>query len=280
MHAHELPAAAGWQARLELGFERRGARSVLVHRSHHGPLTVQKALYPEGDAVCQAIVLHPPGGLCGGDALSLDVAVGTGAHALLTTPGAAKWYRCEGAIASQRLRVQVAAGACMEWLPQENIVFDSARGAMCAEIALSEGARYIGWETFCLGRAAAGEHFDHGRLTLSTRLTRGAQTLWIERGRIDGGSDCLQASPLLAGRSVFGTLIAAADEIAAELPGRLREIAPRQGDGGITLLPGVLIARYLGNASEPAREWFARLWQALRPALLGREAVRPRIWST
>src|SRR5271166_1361303 len=117
-------ASAGWRGELALAYERSGKRTVLVRRAHRGPLVVQKALYPEGEAVCQSVILHPPAGIVGGDQLALEVDVGDGAWAQLTTPGAAKWYRSAGPRAQQTLAFSVRAKATLEWLPQETIIFD------------------------------------------------------------------------------------------------------------------------------------------------------------
>src|SRR6478735_7509296 len=99
--------AAGWRATLTLGFERRAERTVLARREHDGPLVVQKSLHPEGPGTCHAIVVHPPSGLVGGDELELRVGVGRDAHALLTTPGAGRFYRSAGATASQSVTLDV-----------------------------------------------------------------------------------------------------------------------------------------------------------------------------
>ena len=154
---------SGWEAHLELEFRREAARTVLSTRRHTGPLRVQKALYPEGADVCQAIVVHPPGGIVGGDSLAIDVDVGTGAHAQLTTPGATKWYRSAGSVARAETALRVAAGAVLEWLPQEAMLFDGARASIALRVDLAPGARFIGWDVICLGRTASGERFDVGR---------------------------------------------------------------------------------------------------------------------
>lgn len=280
MHAHEPFVTHGWQARLELAYARRGAASYLAHRKHTGPLVVQKALYPEGEAVCHGIVLHPPAGIAGGDELTLSVGVGEGAHALLTTPGAGKWYRSAGAMARQQLEFELAAGACLEWLPQETIVFDAAQAHMQTHVRLAAGASFIGWELLCLGRTASGERFERGALRLSTRIERAGKLLWREQGGVEG-SDPLLASPAgLAGYPVCGTLIAVAEQADSSLVARCRECMPTSGECGVSLLPGLIVARYLGHASEAGRAYFTALWQALRPALLGREAQPPRIWRT
>ena len=276
--------APAWHAALHLAFARTGERTVLRDNRHHGPLRVQKALDPEGEGVCQAIVLHPPSGIAGGDHLLISATVGAGAHAQLTTPGAGKWYRSGGPEASQRLELTVEEGAALEWLPQETIVFDGARARMETRVRLAADSRFIGWDILCLGRAAAGERFEHGRFDLLCRVERGGAPIWLERGGFDGADPMLASPAGWAGHGVGGTLLCAFPDLprqAAGLLEALRAIAP--GDGashGITALPGVLVARYLGDNSEAARLWFARLWQTLRPACCGRPAVPPRIWNT
>lgn len=261
-------------------FTRSPTRTVLVRNRHVGPLRVQKPLYPEGEGVCHAIVLHPPAGIVGGDSLEIAVKVGADAHALLTTPGAGKWYRSAGALATLRQTLRVEDGAVCEWLPQETLVFDGAIGDQSTEIELAPQARFIGSEMLCFGRTASGERFTQGRFAMRTRIRRGGETLWLERGRIEGGAPLLDSPVGLAGQPVAGTLWMIGPEVDEALRDACRELEPEIGHGAVTLLPGVLVARWLGPACEPGRAWFARLWALARPALAGRDAVTPRIWNT
>ena len=276
--------ASTWHAELALGFTRTGEKTVLHENRHRGPLRVQKALYPEGEAVCQAIVLHPPSGIAGGDHLAIFATLGAGAHAQLTTPGAGKWYRSGGAEASQRIDFTVGEGAMLEWLPQETIVFDGAQARMETRVSLAADSRYIGWDILCLGRTASGEHFENGQFSLLFRVDRSDHPIWLERGHLTGNDPMLASPAGWAGHSVCGTLLCSFPELpqqAAALLEALRAIAPADaGLHGITALPGVLIARYLGGNSEAARLWFAQLWTILRPACCSRPAVTPRIWNT
>ncbi len=284
MNSRLPPSSPAWHASLNLGFARAGQRTVLRENCHLGPLRVQKALYPEGDAVCQAIVLHPPSGIAGGDHLNISVTVADGAHAQLTTPGAGKWYRSGGAEASQTLDFSVGPGATLEWLPQESIVFDGARARMETRIALATDSRFIGWDILCLGRAAAGERFANGHFCLFFRVDRNHAPLWIERGGFSGSDPMLSSPAGWAGATVSGTLLCSFPELpqqAAALLETLRASTPADAaHHGITLLPGLLVARYLGDNSEAARHWFAALWEILRPACCGRPAILPRIWNT
>jgi urease accessory protein len=261
--------ASSWRAHLALEFEHDGKKTVLARRGSDGPLVVQKPLYPEGDEVCHAIVVHPPGGIAGGDELSLQVK--TQGHALLTTPGATKWYRSAGPWASQKLVFEVEG--TLEWLPRETIVFDGALGELECEIRLGAAARYIGWEIVCLGRTGSGERFSRGKLRLHTRIVKDQRPIWVERGEIEGGGALMRSPIGLHDRSVFGTFVATG--VPSELLAECRKIVP-----AVTLLPGLLIARHLGDSTEQAFRQFTDLWGLLRPALAGREAQQPRIWRT
>ncbi|HZZ91616.1 MAG TPA: urease accessory protein UreD [Usitatibacter sp.] len=272
--------AAGWRARLELGFERRAGRTVLAHRRHDGPLAVQKVLHPEDPSVCHAIVLHPPGGIAGGDDLHIELRANDGAHVLATTPGATKWYRSPGSGAFQRVVLDVAAGASLEWLPQESIVFDGALADASLELRLAPGARAIAWDITCLGRRASGEAFTRGRFRTHARLSHDGRLAWRERGEIDPADGWLRAAAGLGDAHVVGTMMVAAREIPDAWMTVARAIVPGTGDAACTRLPGVLLARYRGASGEAARACFTSLWSALREPVLGRVAVEPRIWRT
>lgn len=282
MHPAEPFLTSTWQAHLDLAFEKRNADTILARRAHHGPLRIQKPLHPEGPELCHAIVLHPPAGICGGDQLHIDVDVGPNAQALLTTPGAGKWYRSAGAWAEQTVTLKVGAGGTAEWLPQESIVFDAAQARMHTSIELEDGARYIGVETLCLGRRASGERFDKGALRLATDITLAGKLLWRERGRIEGGSALLDSPIGLAGFTVCSTIIAAGADVDADTLAACRQAVPVEAGAqyGVTAMPQLFVGRYLGHSAESARAWFVELWRALRPAFIGRGMVVPRIWNT
>jgi urease accessory protein len=270
-----------WRAELELNFARRGEGTVLARRRHSGPLAVQKPLYPEGEAVCHAIVLHPPAGIAGGDELRIAVEAEAGAQVLLTTPGAGKWYRSDGRLARQDVEIKVSPGGTAEWLPQETIVFDGAIASMRTRIELAAGARYLGWEILCLGRTAGGERFARGGLRLATRIVREGRLLWAEQGALEGGSPWLESPAGFAGCTVSATLLAAGVPADAALVAACRGIETEvDARCGVTALPDLVVARWLGDSGEAARDWLEGVWQRLRPAFIGREAQRPRIWNT
>jgi urease accessory protein len=272
----------GWHAELMLDFARQGERTVLAHRRHSGPLQIQRTFHPEGDT-CHAYILHPPGGVVGGDRLDIDITLATGSAALITTPAAGKFYRSDGRIAEAGQRLRVAAGAQLEWLPQETILFDDARARLSTRVELEGDAAFIGWEMLCLGRPASDAPFAAGAVRQHFELWREGRPLWLERAQYDGGAAALDARWGLAGRTVSATLVATIDENADTglIEAVYAAALPRDGElFSATRLDRVLVCRYLGDAALRARDVFAAAWCVLRPALLGKPACAPRIWAT
>jgi urease accessory protein len=275
-------ATEPWQAWLALGFANDAGTTRLVERSHYGPLRVQKPLYPEGNQVCHAIVVHPPGGVVGGDALDIHACVGDDASAFITTPGAAKWYKANGRVSWQNVQLNVGANAVLEWLPQETIFFDAAHVQLEHTVALDKDATYIGCEILCFGRTASGESFASGRIDQRTGIRRDGKLIWFEQGTLAADGAAMKSPLGLAGKTVCATLIAVGKPVSATVIATLRALAGAGNEDafGVTQLKSVIVARYLGNSSEAAKQLMTKVWQELRPTLTGREAVIPRIWNT
>jgi len=269
----------GWLARLDLTYEQRQGRTILAENSHCGPLRVQLPLYPEGDEVCQTCILHPPGGVVGGDELHIEVKTGPGAHALLTTPGATKFYRSAGREARQLQTLRVNGGV-LEWFPQDNIVFPGADARIATDIYLDNKATFSGWEVLCLGLPTRGDCFTGGRLYSSIRLFRENRAIFVDRLRINREPD-LKSPAGLRGYPVVATFLATGVE--KELLEELRQLLPDRDPNflaGLTLQHGLLVGRYLGQSTFHARTLMQKIWAHLRPAVIGRQACPPRIWST
>lgn len=271
-------------ATLSLGFGRDHDATRLLKREHFGPLRVQKALYPEGPSVAHAIIVHPPGGVVGGDELRIAVAVDAGAAAVVSTPGAAKWYRANRHVSRQQLTLRVARDAALEWLPQETIFFNDADVLLDTRVELDGNARFIGCDILCFGRTASGESFNQGRLRQRLRIMRDGAPLWLEQGTLVGGSAQMRSPLGLAGHTVCANLVAVGLPMSPALMQTLRErctaVADGRGRFGATQMKSALLVRYLGDSSEVARHVMLAAWQLLRPALMAREATELRIWNT
>lgn len=271
----------GWNATLHLALARRRTRTVIVGCAHHGPLAVQRPFYPEGAEPCHVYLLHPPGGVVAGDRLYIDLQVDAGAHALVTTPAATKFYRSRGRRASQWQTLRVASGATLEWLPQEAIVFDGARVRAGTRILASSGARILAWELACFGRPAAGERFRRGLWDQSLELYLDDETpALLERHRI-AGTD-VHARAALRGAGVIGTLLAwPGDQGLVDIAHHAGEAAQgKEVLWAVTDCDGVLVGRALGRTAETVRATLQAVWAELRPCMLGRAPCVPRIWST
>jgi urease accessory protein len=271
---------ASWNLALSLGFKSSDGGTVLMHRRHDGPLVVQKPLYPEGRGVCHVAVVHAPGGIAGGDRLTLDIDLRAGAHALLTTPAATRWYKAAGLEARQTLTASIAEAATLEWLPQETIVFDQAQARNRMAVALEATSVYAGWEITCLGRRASGEAFESGYLRQRLDINRCGRSIWTERVVLNANDRLLRSPIGLAGRHVSGTMVVAAGRLPADLLDTCRTVSLVEGEGAITALPDVAVARYLGASAEHAKAYFEALRAILRPWYAGRPALKPRLWDT
>ena len=270
-----------WEARLELGFELAGGRTALLRRNHRGPLGVQRPFYPERDGTCHVYLLHPPGGVAGGAELTVDVAVGEGARALITGPAAGKLYDGFGARAQQTQICRVAAGAHLEWLPQETIVFDGADAELSSRFELEPGAELVAWEIICLGRPACHERFTRGALRQRFEVYRDGEPLFVERARYAGGDPLLDARWGLRGHPVTGTLVCVTRDATALVDTLRQEVGARFPDSfAVSQLREVLVCRFLGDRVEDALSSFRAAWERLRPALHDRAPSAPRIWLT
>jgi urease accessory protein len=288
-----------WSARLELEYERRGRETVLTRRAHEGPLRVQRP-FLETSGVCQTYVIHPPGGVVGGDVLDVQVRVEDGARALITTPGATKFYRSPRERAQQLQRIWVAPNASIEWFPQETIIFDGALATMRTHVQLHASSQCALWEITCLGRPAGSQPFTSGRVAQRLEVHTESRPLLLESlllespqvdsPRIDNETlDALNAPWGFQGLPVYGTMLLhpLPKELLATARAAVSELWSLRSEHrfGASQLPhseqeSTIVCRYLGTSAEHCKLLFIHVWRALRPHLLGIEAEPPRVWHT
>jgi urease accessory protein len=276
--------AMAWQATLRLDYSRQGPRTV-ARFAHEGPLRILQSLYPEGDAVCHNVLVHPPGGLVGGDTLSVSVTAAEGSHGLVTTPGASRFYRSEGAPALQDVRVRLVGGARLEWLPLEALYYSGCVAENRLHLSLEPGAELLGWDIAALGLPQAGQPFVHGSVLQHLEL----QGAWLERGRIAAEDRRLLDGPLgLAGHRCLASLfVVAGEDLSRQQREDLLEAAravigphPHASGAGATAPgPRVVVLRVLAPLVEPAVQLLKAVRRAWRPLLWQRDTPDPRGWA-
>ena len=258
--AVSLKQVGHWQAELELHLEKRASgKTVVASRHHTGPYVIQRAFYPEADGSAHLYLLHPPGGMVGGDRLTLSISLGAGAEALVTAPSAGKIYRCLSATAAQHQTLSVGAGATLEWLPQEMIVFEGGRAALTTTVNLAdETSQFIGWDFVCLGRAANELWFETGELSQKLEIKRTGKWLLNERLHFDQPRDFIKANFGLAGNTVVATaLFVACPSKLKLLLEDLRELCETHRFAeelvtSTTLVREVLVLRVMGRDAPQA----------------------------
>jgi urease accessory protein len=274
-----------WSAQLELDYRRDGERCI-VHDRHHGPLRVLASLYPEGNGVCHNVIVHPPGGIVGGDELGLTLRLGASSHALLTTPGATRFYRSAGAPARQTLRARLQPHARLEWLPHETCCHAGALAHSALHFELDAGAEMIGWDVLSLGLPTSELPFLHGRYTQTITLGQ----VWHEFGVVDGSDRRLLESPLgLAGHSTLGLMwFGAGTPVGAARREALLDAARgvcaadslRTTAGATSPHEEIVLLRVLAARVEPVLQLLHAVWAAWRPLAWGMAACPPRVWRT
>lgn len=273
-----------WHASLQLDYTLEGTRTVARH-AHNGPLRILQSLYPEGDAVCHNVLVHPPGGLVGGDTLDITATVGPGAHGLVTTPGATRFYRSTGELALQRTHLTLAEGARLEWLPLEALCYNACNAENHLTLNLAPGAECMGWDVTALGLPHAGQPFETGRFVQHIE----APGLWLERGVIDAADHRLLESPLgLAGHRCMASLFfvvgtpleRARRDTALDAARAVMDAHALKATAGATSPNGqVVVVRALAPQVEPAMQLLQQVRAAWRAALWQLCAEPPRIWS-
>lgn len=280
-------SAPFWYAQLELGFCFENSRTIMSHRKHHGPVRVQKMLWPEKTGVCHAIIVHPPAGIAGGDHLTFEIETKDQAHAVVTTPGAGKWYKTNGKQAFQHIHLHVKDQSILEWVPQETMLFDGALAHSETHIHLDNAASFIGWDMLVLGRQARAERFVQGSYYNQFKLWREHKLLVADTLYFEGEDRWLSSCLGMNNQAVMGSFWAAAPEkyrssfyLEQQLE-LIRELMMHmQAPVTLTLLDDVVSARFLGNDVRHCHDAFAAIRAKLRRYWFDLEEEFPRIWKT
>lgn len=283
-------AGKGWIAELKVELGLRADCTRVTKLRHVGPLRIQRPFYPESDGTSHLVILHPPGGVVGGDELKLSSVVHAGAHGLLTTPAATKIYRTRGPVSHVRQELEVGPGALLEWLPQETIAFEGAHADIRTKITLAAGAKFIGWELMCLGRPAAGERFGRGRIVQRLELWQEERPLYLDRMDLCADTPVMEAKWGLRAEPVVATMILAGgppslSPLIRECLGQLAERATEPSAAeplclAASDLEGATVVRYVGSSVPECWQSFIAIWQVVRPLFSGTVATLPRIWNT
>jgi len=278
----ETNPISSWEAHLKLGLTYKNDKTVLSKRRHDGPLTLQRPFYPEQDGTCHLYILHPPGGIVGGDSLSIDVLCEENTKTLITTPGASKFYKSNGFTAWQNQNLMVKEHACLEWLPQETILFDTTRVDSSTRVQLSEKASFIGWEIVSFGRPACKEEFMQGMFKQSFEIWKDNEPLLIDRVTISDRAEVFNSLWGLQAQPVMGLLTVVNNDSnkLAMACLKIQEMIDDVSRLSVTVIGSVLVCRCLDTNSMSIRNRFIEIWKTIRLLVLDKQPCEPRIWAT
>jgi urease accessory protein len=274
-----------WHAQLDIDYKFAGERTV-AHHKHSGPLRLLQSLYPEPGGICHNVLVHPPGGLVGGDILAMTISGADQTHALITTPGATRFYRSSQDLAVQRTAITLTDRARLEWLPLEAIAYDQCLAENRLTVNLDPESEFMGWDVTAFGLPNASLPFLQGSFMQHIEVAG----IWLERGRLDasdarlmngplglGGHRCMASLFFVSGRPIERTRREQALELARAVIGSHALCAT----AGVTCPnPQVMVLRVLAPVVEPAMHLLRQVWQVWRQHLWQMPATAPRVWST
>jgi urease accessory protein len=273
---YDLQRAEG-SCRIVLSGSENGTRIKEVFQ--RSPLRV---LFPSTVAgtVEEAVLVNTAGGIAGGDRLECDATALSNASIAVTSQAAEKVYRALNVPARIATRLKVCDAAKLAWLPQETILFNSARLSRTTEIELTHGAELLALEWLVLGRAAHGEEITGGHIADSWRVKRDGRLIWADNFRATEQTfPHLHRKALLADCKAFGTLVYFGPNLDARLE-FLRDIAPSRGCScSATSVSGLIIVRFAARASLELRLALRSLLQQFSCELGGHPFGVPKMWS-
>jgi urease accessory protein len=222
-------------------------------------------------AELEAVLINTAGGVAGGDRFSLDIAAGEGTRLVVTTAAAEKVYRTLGPDSTIDVKLDVAAGATLAWLPQETILFDRARLSRSIEVSLAADARVVLAEAIVFGRSGMGEAVEEGSLFDRWRVRRADRLIYAETVRLDGPIAARLAEPAATkgGVAVATVLIVPGDEATvAAIRARGEQFS---GEVGASAWNGLAAVRLCASDGAALRRDLVHVMTTLREL--------PRIWT-
>jgi urease accessory protein len=298
-----IPSKNAWLASLFLEFAIARGVSQLTKTRRSGPLSVQKAFYPEGKDCAHVYLLHPPAGIVSGDELRIHICIQENAHALITTPGANRFYRARenqsigDSKQLQLFKLEVTEKGKCENFPLETIVYEGADATNQLDLSMSSNSAYIGWDIACLGLPSSNQPFKKGKFTQLNKVYVDQKLVFHDRINLNAQNGIQGHIAGLHGYSVFATMLAHApkghltkmdkSDMVTSLRSHLHALNNKNDERNenhpnvsITYIRDLLVVRYLGNHAEQCKSIFISLWKIIRPVYMNKTAVVPRIWHT
>lgn len=276
-----LKTRSRWHGAVKLAYQKQNQQTQPITSYAQAPYKLQRPFYPQGKPICYTTLLHTAGGIVGGDALSQSIQLHPNSEVVLTTAAASKIYRSNGLTASQKIDIEVADQACLEYLPRETILFRGAQYQQQLTVNLAASATWLGWEIVRLGRSARGERFSQGEARSRTEIWQNGKLVWVDCPWLLGEQSVLESPHGFRGYPLVGTLVWVGKPVSTEGINALRQLwqnSRSTGEAGVTALMSGVLCRYRGNSRAEVIDWFINAWRLFRQWDGKETPVMPRVW--